>query len=219
MAVDPACGVSLPPDEATTSLDFEERTYYFCSEGCKEEFLSNPSHCIDTAQPPLITSGGMLTQRVPFHRERGSFELDIAVQGELNVGDQSTYQTTLADADVRKFAEASGDTNALHLNDQFAEKTRFGRRIVHGTLVAGTISAALAALPGLTIYLSQHNEFKHPVSIGETVTATCEIQEVLGDAKYDLSTDVATSERSVIEGTSRVLIDPIPDLETPQSSD
>lgn len=212
MPIDPACGVRIPPEEAPTNLDFQGRTYHFCSEGCKEEFQANPSNFIETAQPPLISAGGMLTQRVPFHRERGSFELDIAVQGELNVGDQSTYQTTLTDADVRKFAEASGDTNALHLNDEFAEKTRFGRRIVHGTLVAGTLSAALAALPGLTIYLSQHNEFKHPVSIGETVTAICEIQEVLGDAKYDLSTCVETSDRRVIEGTSRVLIDPLPDF-------
>lgn len=219
MPVDPACGVSIPSEEATTRLDYQDRTYYFCSEGCKEEFQANPTDCLDTAQPPLISAGGMLTQRVPFHRERGTFELDIATHGELSVGDQSTYQTTLTDADVRKFAEASGDTNALHLNEQFAEKTRFGRRIVHGTLVAGTISAALAALPGLTIYLSQHNEFKNPVSIGETVTARCEIQDVLGNAKYDLSTCVETSERSVIEGTSRVLIDPLPDLETPASSD
>jgi len=132
---------------------------------------------------------------------------------ELGVGDYVRFSKPLVDADVNAFAQASGDTNRLHLEDAFAEETRFKGRIVHGTLVAGTISAALARLPGLTIYLSQDLEFKGPVRIGETVTAECEIVEDLGEHRYRLSTAVYDEdEEAVIEGEAVVLIDEQPEV-------
>ena len=146
---------------------------------------------------------------------------------ELGVGDYVRFSKPLVERDVNAFAQASGDTNRLHLEDVFADETRFKGRIVHGTLVAGTISAALARLPGLTIYLSQDLEFNAPVRIGETVTAECEIVEDLGEHRYRLSTAVYnTAERSsaspdsqarqdedeeaVIDGEAVVLIDEQP---------
>jgi acyl dehydratase len=135
--------------------------------------------------------------------ERSTDEYD-----DLGVGDYVRFSKPLVDADVNAFAQASGDTNRLHLEDAFAEGTRFKGRIVHGTLVAGTISAALARLPGLTIYLSQDLEFNAPVRIGETVTAECEIVEDLGEHRYRLTTVVYDEEESaVIDGEAVVLID------------
>jgi acyl dehydratase len=135
--------------------------------------------------------------------ERSTDEYD-----DLGVGDYVRFSKPLVDADVNAFAQASGDTNRLHLEDAFAEGTRFKGRIVHGTLVAGTISAALARLPGLTIYLSQDLEFNAPVRIGETVTAECEIVEDLGEHRYRLTTVVYDEEGSaVIDGEAVVLID------------
>ena len=68
------------------------------------------------------------------------------------------------------FAAVSGDNNALHINEEFAAKTRFGSRIAHGFLTASVISAAVAnRLPGPgTIYLSQHLRFRAPVRPGQT---------------------------------------------------
>ncbi len=213
MAIDPACGVSVDPDAAAVSVDHDGQTYYFCSEGCRDHFVADPEHTLDRPQPNLISSGGMLTQRVPFDSATGEFDLEVANPGELSVGDRSTFTKELTEADVRKFADASGDTNALHLNEAFARETRFGRRIVHGTLVAGTISAALAALPGLTIYLSEHLEFSRPVDIGDTVTATCEIVEELEDERYRLTTRVEDGDgRIAVHGTATVLIDPLPEI-------
>ncbi|HET7323995.1 MAG TPA: MaoC family dehydratase [Halococcus sp.] len=127
----------------------------------------------------------------------------------LSVGDRVEFSKRLTDSDVRAFAEASGDTNPLHLDEEFAEGTRFGGRIAHGTLVSGLISAALARLPGLVIYLSQDVEFHNPVGIGDRVTADCEIVEDLGDYRYRLRTTVTDDEddSTVIDGEAVILLD------------
>ena len=131
--------------------------------------------------------------------------------GRLGVGDRIEFTKTISDNDVRQFAAASGDTNPLHLDDEFAEETRFRGRIAHGTLVGSLISAALARLPGLTIYLSQDLEFHNPVRIGDRLTAECEIVEDLGDEQYRLTTRVKEDDTVVIDGEAVVLIDELPD--------
>jgi acyl dehydratase/CBS domain-containing protein len=133
-------------------------------------------------------------------------------EGQIDVGDTVTFSKTVAEEDVRAFAEASGDTNRLHLEAPFAEKSRFGERIAHGTLVAGLISAALARLPGLTIYLSQDLSFLGPVQIGERITAECAVIEHLGEDQFRLSTEVFGSDgEAVIEGEAVVISDTIPE--------
>ena len=130
----------------------------------------------------------------------------------ISVGDTVTFEKTLSDEDIRAFAAVSGDTNRLHLDEEFASETRFGERIVHGTLVSGLISAALARLPGLTIYLSQDLEFSGPVSIGDRVSARVEVVESLGNDQYRLETLVRDEDddTTVINGEAVVLIDDLP---------
>jgi len=130
---------------------------------------------------------------------------------DLSVGDRFEFTKTITDEDVRGFAAASGDTNPLHLDDEFAEKTRFRGRIAHGTLVGGLISAALARVPGLVIYLSQDLEFHNPVRIGDRITAECEIVEDLGNNQYRLTTRVTDGEDVAIDGEAVILIDDIPE--------
>ena len=141
------------------------------------------------------------------------FERTVDVPGEITVGDVVTFQKPLTDDDVRAFAQLSGDTNRLHLDEEFAAKSRFGERIAHGTLVSGLISAALARLPGLTIYLSQDLEFRGPVKIGDTVSAKTEIVEDLGNNQYRLETLVRDEDddATVINGEAVVLIDDLPE--------
>lgn len=145
--------------------------------------------------------------------ETPDWEFESEGTETLGVGDHVRFRKTLSNADVREFAHASGDTNRLHLDESFAESTRFGHRIVHGTLVGGVISAALARIPGLTIYLSQDLQYLGPVDIGDRVTAVCEIVEDLGDRRYRLSTEVYAGDDRVIEGEATVLIDELPDGE------
>ncbi|MFB6108799.1 MAG: MaoC family dehydratase [Haloplanus sp.] len=139
-------------------------------------------------------------------------ERSVGVDDPITVGDRVRFSKELTEHEVETFAEVSGDTNRLHLDDDFATETRFGRRIVHGTLVSGLISAALARLPGLTIYLSQDLQFLGPVDIGETVTAICEVVEDLGDGRFRLTTVVEDEDgEKVIDGEAIVLIDDLPE--------
>jgi len=145
-----------------------------------------------------------------YEHDDWSFDSRVQSEGTVSVGDRVEFTKPLSDEDVRAFAEASGDTNRLHLDDAYAAETRFGARIAHGTLVAGLVSAALARLPGLTIYLSQDLSFLGPVRIGAEVTAVCEVVEDLGDDRYVLTTDVAADGEAVIEGEAVVLVDAVP---------
>ncbi|WP_248516485.1 CBS domain-containing protein [Salinarchaeum laminariae] len=132
---------------------------------------------------------------------------DLQTDDEPDVGDTVRFTKRLSEDDVTDFARASGDTNRLHLDTGFAVGTRFGERIVHGTLLAGVISAALARLPGLTIYLSQDLSFRAPVPIGATVTAACEITEALGGNRFRVLTTVFHEDEPVVDGQATVMID------------
>ncbi|WP_255167740.1 MaoC family dehydratase [Natrononativus amylolyticus] len=160
------------------------------------------NRCVEPAVPSLEYSALDWT-----------FERTVDDRAELGVGDAVTFEKTLSEDDVHAFARVSGDTNRLHLDEAFAAETRFGERIAHGTLVSGLISAALARLPGLTIYLSQDLEFRGPVRIGDRVSARVEIVEDLGDGQYRLETRVRDedADETVVDGEAVVLIDELPD--------
>jgi acyl dehydratase/CBS domain-containing protein len=145
--------------------------------------------------------------------ERDDWEFEyVGHEAQIDVGDVVRFSKRLAESEVEGFADASGDTNRLHLDAAYAEGTRFGRRIVHGTLVAGTISAALARLPGLIIYLSQELSYLGPVDIDERVTAECEVVESLGGDRYRLDTRVTGADgEPVVDGEAVVLADPVPE--------
>jgi 3-hydroxybutyryl-CoA dehydratase len=154
------------------------------------------------------------TDEVAYKERDWSFERTVEHREDVTVGDSVRFTKAVDEADVAGFARITGDTNRLHLDDEYAEATRFGGRIAHGTLVAGLVSAALARLPGLTIYLSQDLEFRAPVRPGDHVTALCEIVEDLGEGRYRLSTQVVDAddeEHVVIDGEAVVLIDERPD--------
>ncbi len=140
------------------------------------------------------------------------FDGDVETIEDLEIGNKVTFTKKLTETDVRAFARASGDTNRLHLDEGFAADSRFGENIVHGTLIGGLISAALARLPLMTIYLSQDLEFRRPAAIGEKLTAVCEIVEDLGNNQYRLTTQVRNAEEeTVIDGEAVVLIDDLPE--------
>ena len=98
----------------------------------------------------------------------------------LKIGESASFTKTFSDEDVRGFAEISGDMNPVHLDDEYASQTQFKKRLVHGILTAGLISAVLGMeLPGPgSIYLSQSINFRAPVYIGDTVTATVTVIKI-----------------------------------------
>ncbi len=127
----------------------------------------------------------------------------------LKQGDTASRTQTIDDGMIRAFAELTGDTNPVHLDDDYAAGTRFGRRIAHGMIAASLISATLANdLPGPgTVYLSQSLKFKQPVYPGDTITAAVEVLAVRPDKPIVTLATVCTNQEgeTVLEGEAVVL--------------
>jgi acyl dehydratase/CBS domain-containing protein len=146
-----------------------------------------------------------------YERDNWSFEYHGEDESTVSVGDVATFSKTISADDVEAFAEVTGDTNRLHLDAEYAAETRFGEPIVHGVLATGLISAALARLPGVTIYLSQESSFLAPISVGDRATAVCTVVDDLGRSKYRIETIVRDGGGElVLEGDAVVLIDELP---------
>ena len=104
---------------------------------------------------------------------------------DLKPGMSYTLGKTVSEADIVMFAGVSTDTNAVHLDEEFAKTTQFGGRIAHGMISASFISAVIGAhLPGPgSIYMSQTLRFTAPVRIGDTVKTTATVKEVIVEKK------------------------------------
>lgn len=102
---------------------------------------------------------------------------------KIKVGDTAEFSKTITDQDVRVFADLTGDHNPVHLDEEFAKKSLFKRRIAHGMLTASLISTVLASqLPGEgTVYLSQSLQFIAPVYLDDRVTARVSVLKVRED--------------------------------------
>ena len=130
---------------------------------------------------------------------------------ELAVGQKAFIQKTFTSADVTAFAGISLDVNPIHMSDGYARNTIFGRRVVHGILTSGLISAVLAnKLPGPgAVYLGQELRFEAPVYLGDDITARVEIVELREDKKIvKLSTTCTNQDgKTVITGLATVKFD------------
>lgn len=104
---------------------------------------------------------------------------------DLKPGMAESFTKTVSERDIQLFGEVSGDTNPVHFDEDFAKATPFKGRIAHGVLSASYISTVLGMkMPGPgTIFLSLTTRFKAPVRIGDTVTATCTVREVLAEKR------------------------------------
>src|SRR3970040_1405560 len=100
-------------------------------------------------------------------------------------GEKATFAKTITEADISAFAGLTGDFNPLHVDAEFARRSRFGARIAHGMLTAGLISTVLGMrLPGPGgIFISQTLNFRRPVHIGDTITAIAEVIAFRGEER------------------------------------
>ena len=128
---------------------------------------------------------------------------------EMKIGDSASFTKTVSETDVYLFAGISGDFNPAHVNQTEAEKGMFGKRIAHGMLSAGFISAVLGTLlhgPG-TIYMGQELRFTKPVAIGDTITATATVAEMIIEKNRVILDTVCTNQNGeiVIKGKATVM--------------
>ena len=110
---------------------------------------------------------------------------------------------------IQTFAEISGDRNPLHLDEEFAKKTRFKGTVAHGILTAGVVSALIVKMVGVgSIFLGANLRFTAPVRPGDTVTAHGEVVKKRHDKPIlTLRTDCYNQDGTkVIEGECTVMV-------------
>src|SRR5690606_13221031 len=129
---------------------------------------------------------------------------------ELQVGQTECVSRTITSEDVAAFARLSGDYNALHLDDEFAARTEFSQRVVHGFLHASLLSTLVGTkLPGRgALYTSQTIEFTRPVFIGDTVEARATVERIDVDTRLvTLSTEIFSQRgECVLRGRAQVKV-------------
>jgi len=118
---------------------------------------------------------------------------------------QERHELEVTESVVDTFAELSGDTNPIHLDEEYASETLFGERIAHGMIAASAVSAALAKFNGTIVYLEQDLSFEAPVTLGTTITATVQEQNRDGEMVTLDTTVVDDTGTTVVEGEATIL--------------
>jgi len=130
----------------------------------------------------------------------------------LKIGDVFSTTKQITDTVVRAFAELSGDYNPIHLDDEFAATTQFGRRIAHGMISGALISAVLGYefKERKVVYLSQTMKFIAPVFIDDTVTATATVTHIRADKPIITIETVCTNQNgaAVVTGEGKIMLLP-----------
>jgi len=106
----------------------------------------------------------------------------------LKVGDRGEFAKRISEEDVVHFAGISGDHNPLHIDEEYARRSVFGRRIAHGILTAGIISTVLGGvIPGLgTIFVELHIRFLKPVYFDDVIRAVGTVTEIINPKRVRL---------------------------------
>lgn len=119
----------------------------------------------------------------------------------LSVGDAAEFCKTVSESDIYLYAGVTGDFNPAHIDAVYAAGTFFKKRIAHGMLSAGFISAVIGTrLPGTgTIYLKQELRFLAPVYVGDTITARVVVTAITLDKnKATLKTTCSNQDGTVV---------------------
>jgi len=142
------------------------------------------------------------------------FQLGLSYD-ELEIGMKASFTKTITETDVYLFAGISGDFNPLHVNEEFAKLTQFGKRIAHGALPQSLIAPVLGMkLPGLgTIALEITTRFQAPTMFGDTITASAEVMEKLESKRRVKMRLLWTNQRGETVARGEALVVPPPKQE------
>jgi acyl dehydratase len=129
----------------------------------------------------------------------------------MEIGDSYSITKIFTDDDVTKFANITGDKNPIHLDEKYAAGTRFKKRIVHGLLVSGMISAILGLhLPGPgCVYIKQTLNFRAPVFLNDKITSSVKVLKLRSDKPIvTLETVCKNHENTIVIDGEAVLLLP-----------
>lgn len=132
---------------------------------------------------------------------------------ELSVGDCAYFAKTFSDADMLLFAGVTGDVNQLPINEEFARKTRYGRRIAHGMLTASFITNIIGMrLPGYGSTMTRQSvRFVKPVYVGDTIEVGLRLTEIRnGHNEVDFTAEATNQHGEMVMSASGTIVPPVP---------
>ena len=128
---------------------------------------------------------------------------------DLSIGDTASITKQFSESDVLGYAAVSGDSNPVHLNEEYANTTPFKTRIVHGMLVGGLFSSIFGTImPGIgTIYTHQSLKFTKPVYLNDTITASVIVKEKITEKNRVIFDCIAKNQNGeiVIVGEAQLM--------------
>lgn len=128
---------------------------------------------------------------------------------EIKEGMEASYSQTITDTDIKQFAGLSGDRNPVHMDEEYAQNSRFKKRIAHGMISSSFFSALFGTkIPGEgCVYVAQSLQFKRPVYLGDTVTATVSVTKVdLDKRRVFFRTTCKVKNKIVIDGEAELYV-------------
>jgi len=129
---------------------------------------------------------------------------------QMQIGQTYESRVTITEEMIERFAQATGDHNPIHLDENYAKGTIFKTRVAHGMLQAGILSGILGTrFPGVgTIYLSQTLKFMKPVFIGDEITFCLKVLELIKEKNRVRLETVCTNQRGETVVTGEALVMP-----------
>jgi len=131
-------------------------------------------------------------------------------QKTLKVGQKATLKKVFTQKDVTEYADLTGDTNPIFIDESYIRKTSLKKAVVPPDLLLAMISNLLGTkLPGRgTNWMKQTLKFPSPAYLGEEITAIVEISRIRPAKQLvNLSTICTNPDGQIVcEGEALVLI-------------
>tara|TARA_Y100001936_G_scaffold172728_1_gene169170 strand:- start:1234 stop:1665 length:432 start_codon:yes stop_codon:yes gene_type:complete len=129
---------------------------------------------------------------------------------QIEIGLTKEFQVNITQSLVDDFAKISGDFSPIHVDDEFAKSTKFGRKIVHGMLLASLLSRMVGMyLPGkYALYSSQTLEFHNPCFVGDKITVSSIVNDKSESTKIIKIESKITNEKKdiLLYGEGRIIV-------------
>ena len=129
---------------------------------------------------------------------------------QVDIGLTKEFDVIITQSLVDDFAKISGDYSPIHMNEEFAKSTKFGRKIVHGMLLASLLSRMVGMyLPGkYALYSSQTLEFHNPCFVGDKITVSSIVNDKSESTKIIKIESKITNEKKdiLLYGEGRIIV-------------
>jgi len=129
---------------------------------------------------------------------------------DIQIGYKHQFKLIVSESMLYEFSKLSGDQNPLHVDEKYAQNTKFKKRVIPGMLLASFLSRLVGMhLPGENaLYLAQTLRFIHPCFINDEIMVEGEVtSKSKATGIITLETKITNSfGNQLVEGQAKVLV-------------